>query len=70
MNVNMGTTDRVIRVIVGLVLILAPFLTPWAVFSNQWVVYVSVVVGLVLGGTAIFGVCPLYKIFGLNTRKA
>ncbi len=70
MDVNMGTTDRVIRAIIGLVLILAPFMTSWAVFSTQWVMYLSVVVGIVLGGTALFGVCPLYRVFGLDTRKA
>lgn len=70
MNVNMGTIDRIIRAIVGLALILVPFLTSWAMFSNQWVVYLSVAVGIVLGGTAIFGVCPLYKLFDLDTRKA
>lgn len=69
MNVNMGTTDRVIRAIVGLALIIAPFLTNWAVFSTEWVMYLSVIVGLVMGGTAIFGVCPMYKLFGLDTRK-
>lgn len=69
MKVNMGTIDRVIRVIVGLVLILAPFFTNWAVFSNDWVMYLSVIVGLVLGGTALFGVCPLYRLLGVNTCK-
>ena len=70
MNVNMGTTDRIIRAIIGLVLILVPFLTSWAVFSNDWAMYLSVAVGIVLGGTAIFGVCPLYKLFDFDTRKA
>lgn len=69
MDVNMGTIDRVIRAIVGLGLILAPFMTGWSVYAAQWVVYASVVIGLVLGGTALFATCPMYKIFGLNTRK-
>ncbi len=70
MNVNMGKTDRVIRAIVGLVLIVAPFLTSWAMFSNQWMMYVAVVVGFVLAGTALFGACPLYRIFGIDTHRA
>jgi hypothetical protein len=70
MQVNMGTVDRVIRGIVGLVLVLAPFLTSWGLFSTQWVVYLSVLVGLVMGGTAIFGVCPLYSLLGMNTCKS
>ncbi|HEY9040151.1 MAG TPA: DUF2892 domain-containing protein [Roseovarius sp.] len=69
MTINMGTADRVIRAIVGLVLILAPFMTSWAVFSTQWVMYLSIVIGIILAGTAIFGMCPLYRIIGVNTCR-
>ncbi len=68
MTLNMGTTDRIIRAILGLALILGPFLIPWTVFSTQWVVYVAVAIGLVLGSTAIFGTCPIYRVFGFHTN--
>lgn len=70
MQVNMGTVDRVIRSILGLVLVLAPFITSWGLFSSQWAVYASVLVGVVMAGTAIFGVCPLYSLIGVNTCKS
>jgi hypothetical protein len=65
----MGTTDRVIRGIVGVLLILLPFLTGWGMFSAQWAVYLSVLVGLVLTGTAVFGMCPIYRVLGINTCR-
>jgi len=55
---NEGTVDRVIRVVVGIVLLALVFVgpaTPWG-----WV-------GLVPLITGILGFCPLYKVFGLNT---
>lgn len=58
MSTNVGTIDRVLRVIVGLALISLVFvgpMTPWG-----WV-------GLVPLATALFGTCPLYSILGIST---
>lgn len=55
---NEGTIDRVLRVILGLVLLSLVFvgpMTPWG-----WV-------GLVPLATGLIGSCPLYTILGLNT---
>lgn len=55
---NVGTIDRIIRVIVGLALISIVFIgpqTPWG-----WI-------GLVPLLTAGVGFCPLYRIIGLST---
>ncbi|MDZ4261598.1 MAG: DUF2892 domain-containing protein [Pseudomonadota bacterium] len=55
---NVGTIDRTIRVVVGLVMAVLAFagaLGAWA-----WI-------GVVLLLTGIIGVCPLYKLFGINT---
>ncbi|WP_323035787.1 DUF2892 domain-containing protein [Pararhodobacter sp.] len=69
MSINMGTVDRGIRAVVGLLLIVLPFVTSWALFSTTWVVYASVVIGLVMLGTAAVGNCPMYRIFGIKTCK-
>ncbi len=54
---NVGKVDRIIRVFVGLViLILLGLLESW------WAL-----VGLIPIITGIFGYCPLYSIFKLNT---
>lgn len=60
MKANVGSIDRVLRVIVGLVLISLVFVgpqTPWG-----WI-------GVVPLLTALIGYCPLYSIIGIKTCK-
>ena len=55
---NIGRTDRIIRILVGLGLIALVFIgpeTPWG-----WL-------GLVPLLTALVGTCPLYSIFGIKS---
>jgi len=57
---NEGTADRVIRVIVGVVLLAAALTghgTPWT-----WI-------GIIPLLTGIIGICPLYYLLGINTCK-
>ena len=68
MKQNMGSIDRIVRIILAAVFGLLYF--------NGVVTGTLGIVLLVLGGvfvvTSLVGFCPLYKIFGLNTcpRKA
>lgn len=55
---NVGTIDRTLRVIVGIILIALVFVGPKTAWG--WV-------GLIPLATAIFGYCPPYSIFGWNT---
>lgn len=58
MSKNVGSIDRALRVIIGIVLIALVFVgpqTPWG-----WI-------GLVPLVTALIGWCPAYAIFGINT---
>ncbi len=58
MERNVGTVDRVIRIVVGLVLISLVF---WGPQTNWgWV-------GLILLITGLIGSCPAYKLLGLST---
>ncbi len=58
MTRNVGTVDRVIRVLVGLILISLVF---WGPQTNWgWIGLIPLVTGLV-------GSCPAYKLFGLST---
>lgn len=60
MNPNVGTIDKVIRVIIGAALISLVFVgpqTPWG-----WIGVIPIV-------TALVSFCPLYTILGIKTCK-
>jgi len=69
MKANIGSVDRIIRALLGLVLVLAPFVSGLALFAEPVWLWGSVVVGVVLIATASISFCPLYAPFGLSTRK-
>ncbi len=66
---NIGSVDRILRLGVGVVLMLAPFITGLSLFESTTVTIVSVVVGLILATTAIFKFCPAYRLLGIRTCK-
>jgi hypothetical protein len=66
---NVGTPDRVIRLIVGVLLIAAPSIVPLPVWAAGWPIWVSIILGLVLAGTAVIGFCPIYAALRLNTKR-
>jgi hypothetical protein len=69
MTANVGTIDRALRAILGLVLLLAPFVSNMALFTSPTWTGVSVIVGLVLLGTAAMKFCPAYRLLGLKTCR-
>lgn len=69
MPVNVGSADRIARIIVGLALILVPFVSGLALFANPLLHWGSVIVGAVLIFTALLRFCPLYTVLGLSTCK-
>jgi len=58
MNVNVGTVDRVVRVVVGLALITAAATGRIGLWG--WL-------GVIPLATGLMRVCPAYSIFGMNT---
>lgn len=64
MKVNESAVDRVIRVILGIVL-LALGLFGIAIGAWMWVAYI---LGAILLATGIIGFCPLYALLKLNTN--
>jgi hypothetical protein len=69
---NVGSVDRVIRFVLGAVLLVAPFVPPLAGIFASWGSWKFAVAaaGLVLLGTAVFRFCPAYMLFGIRTCKA
>ncbi|HEX2871151.1 MAG TPA: DUF2892 domain-containing protein [Polyangiaceae bacterium] len=61
MNSNEGSVDRVIRVLLGSVLLSLFFFGP-----HTWLGLLGIVPLL----TGIVGFCPLYRVFGVSTRTA
>lgn len=58
---NVGGADRIIRIIVGLVLIALVFVGPKTAWG--WIGVIPLVTGL-------FRTCPAYSLLGMNTCKA
>lgn len=58
MTRNIGSLDRIVRIIVGVVLLALVFVGP----KTMWGL-----IGIVPLVTALMGNCPLYSIFGMNT---
>jgi hypothetical protein len=59
MKYNVGSTDRIIRVVAGLGIAIGG-----VVFESYWGI-----IGVVLLATAIFRFCPLYLLLGINTTN-
>ena len=65
MNTNVGTFDRIARIIVGLLLIAFALGVGFPKTGWNWIGWIGVVPIL----TAVFGVCPLYSLLGLSTCR-
>ena len=69
MTTNVGKFDRIARLLLGLILLVAPFITSIPLFQSTAMAAISAIVGLVLIGTSVVRFCPLYRIFGVRTCK-
>jgi hypothetical protein len=60
MTRNVGRTDQVIRIVVGLALLALVFVGPKTPLGYF---------GLIPLVTGLFGTCPLYALLGISTRE-
>jgi len=65
MKKNMGTVDKVIRVLLAVVVLVLYFTH---VISGTLAV-ILIILAVVFVVTSLLGFCPLYLPFGLSTRK-
>ena len=70
MSANVGAIDRVIRALLGIVLIAAPFAFTSDLWANPYVKYGAMAVGLVMLTVAATRICPVYSILGIRTCRA
>lgn len=67
---NVGTLDRVIRLVIGALLVAAPLATGWPLWANPLAYWASIVIGLVLVATSALGFCPIYRALGLSSKRS
>jgi hypothetical protein len=58
MKTNVGNIDKILRIVLGIVVIVLGF-----VFQSWWGL-----IGVVLLFTGLLNFCPIYSIFGLSTK--
>ena len=63
MEQNEGKLDRIIRLVLGIILIFIAFTI------RSWPRVTLLILAVFLIGTALAGVCPVYKLFDLSTNK-
>lgn len=66
---NVGTLDRIVRLAVGGLFVIAPFITSLPLWANPVAFWASIVVGAVLIATSAFSFCPIYAALGLTSKR-
>jgi len=69
MSKNVGTIDRILRIILGLALLWLVFFSGMAAFDNGWPKVLVLAVGVIMLATAGLRLCPIYSLLGLKTCK-
>lgn len=66
MSKNMGNADRIIRAVVAL----AALWVAYAAGFGSVPGIIAIIVAIIMAVTAAVGVCPLYRLIGVNTCPA
>lgn len=66
MTRNMGTVDRMIRMVVAVAIAI---LYALGYITATWAVWFFGIIAAVMLVTSIAGFCPLYTIFGISTNE-
>ncbi len=69
MTCNLGNTDRLLRLVLGVGFFLLPFASGWEIWSLEPLKYGAAAIGGVLALTSSFRFCPVYRILGLSTCR-
>jgi len=64
---NMGWLDRVLHFLVGAALLLVPMIILEMEISEAWYLYVLILASAIPISIAIWGLEPLYQIFGVKS---
>lgn len=69
MEINVGMIDRVLRAVLGLVLLYLAFFSGLAAFDTGLLKYAAAVVGIVMLVVAAVRICPVYSVLGIKTCR-
>lgn len=61
MTANVGSMDRILRIVAGLALLSLVFVGPQTLWG---------LIGLIPLATGLFGLCPAYSLLGVSTCSA
>ncbi len=67
---NIGSPDRIARLVVGVLLLALVLFSGMPLLQSGLWKGIFSVVGLVLIGTAVMNFCPLYRMLGVSTSKS
>lgn len=68
MEKNVGETDRIVRVIVGLIFLIFGVIYNFSIANSNMILTILVfLVAIIFLGTGIAGYCTLYLIMGTDT---
>ena len=63
MQVNVGSTDRWVRIVLGIALV------GWSFITAAPLKWVLLAAGLIALATGLFRFCGLYRLLGINTSR-
>ncbi len=63
MTVNVGSTDRIIRLVAAVIAVVVAF----AIGISSVGGIILLILGVVLAATALVKFCPIYRLFGMST---
>ncbi len=65
MKANIGTTDKALRISLGLILIMTAIL----VSASIAIKVILIITGIIALSTSIIGICLMYRLIGITTCK-
>lgn len=68
-SANVGRLDQILRIVVGIALLAAPYFYVSDIWESQPFYYGAHIVGAILILTAFIRFCPLYRIVGMSTCR-
>ena len=65
MSTNVGSTDRIIRLVAAVIAVAIAFVIGIGSVGG----IILLIVGIVLAATALVRFCPIYRVLGLSTAR-